>query len=118
MSSESQQHPSPLLKLLHHWSSSKRYFYLLDKNLLEIDKVGMQSTVVEVESGSTSPGGRKPFPPRFDRKTEDNARETPLQCIFSILAAKDKSDVVVKMVMSIAENVLQMQERREDPVNR
>ena len=80
--------------------------------------MGLQSTVVEDKNNSASPDGHKLFSPSGERKTEENVRKTPLQYVFSILAAKDKSDVVVKMVMSIAENILQIQERSENPVDR
>lgn len=114
---ESQQHPSLLLKLLHCWSKSRKYFNLLGKvvdyepaessttkvqeitaeNDAKVDEtMGQQEVIMtdKVNGEEIEEGGSK--------------QQTPLYHIFSILSVKDKSAAVVKIVMTIAENLLQM----------
>ena len=111
MSSESQQHPSPLLKLLHYWSSCKKYFHLLNKDASKGNVSSASSKQDSRNVDSVSPSAEERTV--CEKETGDGHKETPLMYIFSILSAKDKSDTVVKMVMSVAENILQMQERPE-----
>ena len=78
----------------------------------------VSSTVVNDKDDSSSPSADQVTLSNIDRKTEHSMKRTPLLFIFSILAARDKSDVVVKLVMNIAENILQMEERTENTLSR
>lgn len=44
----------------------------------------------------------------------EGSKETPLLRIFAILGAKDKSDAVVKMVLNVAESILQFGNRSQE----
>lgn len=116
MSSESQQHPSPILKLLHHWSFSEKYHQLLDNDLAEAKKnefkleVKRDNFQYEDKIQNVSSGEQE----------RDNVRgkETPLLHVFSILSAKEKSDAVVRIIMNVAKNIMQMTDSNQLPMQR
>ncbi|XP_065052935.1 small subunit processome component 20 homolog isoform X2 [Rhopilema esculentum] len=102
---ESQQHPSPLLKLLYHWSTSPKYYEWLNKDLrcfhikassLQTEEAGAlrETTVVPVSN--------------------DLQTETPLRFILKILGVKDKSETVVKMLMKMVQSIIQMKANGDD----
>ena len=118
---ESQQHPSALLKLLHCWSKARKYRSLLGK---EIDFEKVESSATE-EQGITAEEDVDETMGQQDIVIKDEVngegiedggskQQTPLYHIFSILGVKDKSPAVVKIVMTIAENLLLIKDNEEE----
>ena len=73
----------------------------------------VKSTTFGDKEVSSVPDHREAFLSNTKSKTDNDNTKNPLFYIFSILSARDKSDAVVKLVLNIAENILQMDEIRD-----
>ena len=118
---ESQQHPSALLKLLHCWSKSRKYWSLLGKEVDcgEVESSASEEQEITAEEDVEETMGQQDIVIKDEVNGErikdgGSKQQTPLYHIFAILSVKDKSPAVVKIVMTIAESLLLIKDNEEE----